>query len=38
MAYLIRVRRNLHRKVGGIHFVRLARLQVSFCIVKKREA
>lgn len=25
-----------HRKVGGIHFVRVGRLQTSFCIARRR--
>lgn len=26
--------RMVHRKIGGLHFVRIARLRVSFCVVK----
>lgn len=25
-----------YRKIGGLHFIRIARLQFSFCIVRKK--
>lgn len=29
---------SLYRKIGGLHFIRLGRLQFSFCIVTKKPA
>lgn len=26
-----------YRKIGGLHFVRVARLQLSFCMVRKKK-
>lgn len=28
--------RIVHRRVGGLHFVRLARVQISFCVVRRQ--